>query len=61
MEARRNACNFLICKAGANSQVGKLRLKFEDIRVGVKKWDRRLWTELIWLGIGNKNELLLAR
>jgi len=60
MGARRSKCNFLICKAGANSQVGKLWLRLEDIRLGVKKWDRRLWTELIWLGIGNKNEMLLA-
>ena len=32
MGARRNACNFLICKAGANSQVGKLWLRVEDIQ-----------------------------
>jgi hypothetical protein len=30
MEARRNACNFLISKAGTNSQVGKLWLRLED-------------------------------
>ena len=38
---------FFICKGGAKSQVGKLWLRLEGITVGVKKWDRRLWTELI--------------
>ena len=36
--ARRNACNFLICKDGANSQVGKLWLRLEDMyRADVKE------------------------
>jgi hypothetical protein len=59
MGEKCNAYRLLAGKSEGKKPLGKPRRRWmENIKMDLRKWDRVVWTGLIWLRIGTSGELL---
>jgi hypothetical protein len=55
---KRNYYRVLVGKSRGKRPLGRLRHKWKDIKMDLKKEDGRVWTKFIWLRIGTSGRLL---
>ena len=58
MGDRRVAHRVLVGRPKGKRPLGKLRHRWEDIKLNLQKWDRKTWTGYIWLMIGTGSGFL---